>query len=246
MASSNPGPSPRVPPSIPHDKRLAVEVEDHPLDYGDFEGTIPKGQYGGGTVMVWDRGYWDCEDPERAYRKGKLDFTLEGEKLHGGWILTRMRKREGEKRTNWLLIKHRDEFAREGKKNRILDEDTSVASGRSMDEIAAGKGRGPKPFVTAKKIASARKSRMEIPSRCRARIVGEETVSPGGGPKRSLAKEKGFQKKADSFRSEACRLSSRRNYARRWTGRRPGATGSTRSNLTATAFRCGSRAVRSL
>ena len=138
-------------PSLdPHDKRLAVEVEDHPLDYGDFEGTIPKGQYGGGTVMVWDRGHWNCEDPGRAYRKGKLDFTLDGEKLHGGWILTRMRKREGEKRTNWLLIKHRDEFAREGKKNKLLDEDISVASGRSMDEIAAGKGRGPKPFVMAK------------------------------------------------------------------------------------------------
>ena len=84
-------------PSLdPHDKRLAVEVEDHPLDYGDFEGTIPKGQYGGGTVMVWDRGFWHCEDPARAYSKGKLDFTLEGEKLHGGWILTRMRQREGE------------------------------------------------------------------------------------------------------------------------------------------------------
>jgi bifunctional non-homologous end joining protein LigD len=139
-------------PSLdPHDKRLAVEVEDHPLDYGDFEGTIPKGQYGGGTVMVWDRGYWNCEDPERGYEKGKLDFTLEGGKLHGGWILTRMRRREGEKRTNWLLIKHRDEFAREGKKNRILEEDISVASGRSMDEITTGKGRGPKPFVTAKK-----------------------------------------------------------------------------------------------
>src|SRR4051795_4838946 len=68
-------------PSLdPHDKRLAVEVEDHPLDYGDFEGTIPKGQYGGGTVMVWDRGHWNCEDPDRAYRKGKLDFTLDGEK----------------------------------------------------------------------------------------------------------------------------------------------------------------------
>jgi bifunctional non-homologous end joining protein LigD len=146
-------------PSLdPHDKRLAVEVEDHPLDYGDFEGTIPKGQYGGGTVMVWDRGYWDCEDPESAYDKGKLDFTLEGEKLQGGWILTRMRKREGEKRTNWLLIKHRDEFAREGKKNRILDEDTSVASSRSMDEITAGKGRGPKPFVTAKKSRAPAKA----------------------------------------------------------------------------------------
>jgi bifunctional non-homologous end joining protein LigD len=138
-------------PSLdPHDKRLAVEVEDHPLNYGDFEGTIPKGQYGGGTVMVWDRGFWDCEAPKQAYSKGKLDFTLEGENLHGGWILTRMRQREGEKRTNWLLIKHRDAFAREGKKNRILDEDRSVASGRSMDEITASKGRKPRPFVTAK------------------------------------------------------------------------------------------------
>jgi ATP-dependent DNA ligase len=118
-----------------------VEVEDHPLDYGDFEGTIPKGQYGGGTVMVWDRGFWNCDDPEKAYRKGKLDFTLEGEKLHGGWILTRMRNREGEKRKNWLLIKHRDAFAREGKKNTVLDKDASAASGRSMDDIAAGKGR---------------------------------------------------------------------------------------------------------
>jgi bifunctional non-homologous end joining protein LigD len=146
-------------PSLdPTEKRLAVEVEDHPLDYGDFEGTIPKGEYGGGTVMVWDRGYWDCEDPDRAHGKGKLDFTLEGEKLHGGWILTRMRKREGEKRTNWLLIKHRDEFAREGKKNRILDEDTSVASNRTMDEITAGKGRGPKPFITAKKSRAPAKA----------------------------------------------------------------------------------------
>ena len=146
-------------PSLdPHDKRLAVEVEDHPLDYGDFEGTIAKGQYGGGTVMVWDRGYWNCEDPKRAYLKGKLDFTLQGEKLHGGWILTRMRKREGEKRTNWLLIKHRDKFVREGKKNRILEEDTSVASGRSMDEITTGKGRGPKPFVTAKRSRAPAKA----------------------------------------------------------------------------------------
>ena len=138
----------RGPSLDPHDRRLAVEVEDHPLDYGDFEGTIPKGQYGGGTVMVWDRGFWNCDDPQRAYRKGKLDFTLEGKKLHGSWILTRMRNREGEKRTNWLLIKHRDAFAREGKKNKILDEDASVASGRSMDDIAAGKGRGPKAFIT--------------------------------------------------------------------------------------------------
>jgi bifunctional non-homologous end joining protein LigD len=102
-------------PSLdPKDKRLAVEVEDHPLDYGDFEGTIPKGQYGGGTVMLWDRGYWDCAEPAKGFEKGDLKFTLEGEKLQGSWVLVRMRNRRNEKRTNWLLIKHRDDFARQG------------------------------------------------------------------------------------------------------------------------------------
>jgi len=139
-------------PSLdPHDKRLAVEVEDHPLDYGDFEGTIPKGQYGGGTVQLWDRGYWESDDPENGFKKGDLKFTLHGEKLGGGWVLVRMRHdRNGGKRTNWLLIKHRDDFAREGKANRFRDDDKSVASGRTMAEIAAGKGRAPKPFMTAK------------------------------------------------------------------------------------------------
>jgi bifunctional non-homologous end joining protein LigD len=143
----------RGPSLDPHDKRLAVEVEDHPLDYGDFEGTIPKGQYGGGTVQLWDRGTWESEtgDPDKGFKKGDLKFTLHGEKLHGSWVLVRMRNdRTGGKRTNWLLIKHRDDFAREGNANNILDDDASVASGRAMDEIAAGKGKAPKPFMTAK------------------------------------------------------------------------------------------------
>ncbi|WP_456843558.1 DNA ligase D [Bradyrhizobium sp. USDA 4486] len=138
-------------PSLdPHDKRLAVEVEDHPLDYGDFEGTIPEGQYGGGTVMLWDRGTWESDDPDAGFRKGDLKFTLHGDKLHGSWVLVRMRNRGGEKRTNWLLIKHRDEYVREGADNDILDQDRSVASGRTMDQIAEGKGRAPKPFMLAK------------------------------------------------------------------------------------------------
>src|SRR5216684_2738118 len=139
-------------PSLdPHDKRLAVEVEDHPLDYGDFEGTIPEREYGGGTVLLWDRGYWESDDSERGFKKGDLKFTLHGDKLHGSWVLVRMRHdRTGGKRTNWLLIKHRDEYAREGKANKILEEDQSVASGRSMDQIASGKGKAPKPFMTAK------------------------------------------------------------------------------------------------
>jgi bifunctional non-homologous end joining protein LigD len=141
----------RGPSLDPADKRLAVEVEDHPLDYGDFEGTIPKGQYGGGTVQLWDRGTFDAEDFARGFKKGDLKFTLHGEKLQGGFVLVRMRHdRNGGKRTNWLLIKHRDEFAREGEANAILDEDRSVASGRAMAAIAAGKGRAPKPFMTVK------------------------------------------------------------------------------------------------
>ncbi|PWE52935.1 DNA ligase D [Metarhizobium album] len=140
-------------PSLdPHDKRLAVEVEDHPLDYGDFEGTIPKGQYGGGTVMLWDRGYWKPEGsktPEEALAKGDFKFTLEGDRLHGSFVLVRMRHdRNGGKRTNWLLIKHHDEFSVEENGAAILDDNlTSVASGREMDAIASGKGRKPKPFM---------------------------------------------------------------------------------------------------
>ncbi|MFP3547309.1 DNA ligase D [Rhizobium sp. SIMBA_035] len=147
-------------PSLdPHDKRLAVEVEDHPLDYGDFEGTIPKGQYGGGTVMLWDRGYWEPEGnntPEQALAKGDFKFTLEGARLHGSFVLVRMRGREGEKRTNWLLIKHHDDYAVDENGAAILEQnDTSVASGRTMEAIESGKGRKPKPFMTQGSVVEA-------------------------------------------------------------------------------------------
>jgi bifunctional non-homologous end joining protein LigD len=146
----------RGPSLDPHDKRLAVEVEDHPLDYGDFEGTIPESQYGGGTVMLWDRGFWESDDPERGFSKGDLKFTLHGDKLHGSWVLVRMKgDRYGGKRTNWLLIKHRDEYAKEGEDNDILENDRSVASGRTMTQIAQGKGKAPKPFMLAKGKAKA-------------------------------------------------------------------------------------------
>src|SRR5215469_10579971 len=142
----------RGPSLDPADKRLAVEVEDHPLDYGDFEGTIPKGQYGGGTVMLWDRGTWVPEgDAARMLSKGDLKFTLDGEKLHGGWVLVRMRNdKYGGKRTNWLLIKHRDQYARTGHGEAVLEKDHSVASGRAMTAIEKGTGEKPKPFMRAK------------------------------------------------------------------------------------------------
>jgi bifunctional non-homologous end joining protein LigD len=141
----------RGPSLDPADKRLAVEVEDHPLAYGDFEGTIPKGEYGGGTVQIWDRGYWEPQvkgTPEQALAAGELKLTFEGERLRGGWVLVRLRNSRSGNRPSWLLIKHRDEFARPGD-GMLLDADRSVASGRTMEEVGAGTGRGPKPFMTA-------------------------------------------------------------------------------------------------
>ncbi|HEY0328775.1 MAG TPA: DNA ligase D [Rhodopseudomonas sp.] len=208
----------RGPSLDPHDKRLAVEVEDHPLDYGDFEGTIPKGQYGGGTVQLWDRGYWESADPERGFKKGDLKFTLHGEKLHGSWVLVRMRHdRNGGKRTNWLLIKHRDDDAREGHGEEILAKDASVASGRAMEEIAAGKGRAPKPFMlraarakadavwdsnhglaadarAERETPAARRAKpaRATPAKTKAKNTAEKKATPGksaaDGPKEAKAK----------------------------------------------------------
>src|SRR5712672_2902768 len=131
---------PKGPSLDPGEKRLAVHVEDHPLDYGGFEGIIPKGQYGGGTGLLWDRGTWISEgpNPEEAYRKGSLKFRLDGEKLHGSWALVRMGGRAaGERHENWLLIKERDEVAVPGSGNTLVEENPlSVATGRSMDQIA--------------------------------------------------------------------------------------------------------------
>ena len=142
---------PKGPSLDPNDRRLAMEVEDHPLDYGDFEGTIPKGQYGGGTVMLWDRGYWapekGFENVDRALSKGELKFVAEGARMHGGWVLVRTRSDE-RGRASWLLIKHRDEAAVAGDAVGPSDKDRSVASGRTMAEIAAGEGRDATPFMT--------------------------------------------------------------------------------------------------
>ena len=147
----------RGPSLDPHDKRLAVEVEDHPLDYGDFEGTIPEGQYGGGTVQLWDRGYWIPDgDPHLGLKRGDLKFTLAGERLSGGWVLVRMKwDRKGGKRTNWLLIKHRDAAAREGSGDKLLKDPKSIASGRTLKEIALGAGKAPTPFISRKTRVAA-------------------------------------------------------------------------------------------
>ncbi len=144
----------RGPSLVPGIKRLAVQVEDHPAAYNRFEGSIPKGEYGGGTVMVWDRGRWRPEgDPHKGLRKGHLSFHLAGKKLHGGWHLVRMRKRPGEKRSNWLLIKQRDEAARSaGARDILTEQPLSVKTGRTLEEIAHHKRK-------AKRKATKRKQR---------------------------------------------------------------------------------------
>src|SRR5690242_4978381 len=136
---------PKGPSLDPSVKRLAMEVEAHPLEYGGFEGTIPKGEYGGGTVMVWDRGSWTCEgDPHQALAKGRLSFTLSGQKLKGAWHLVRTKRVADDQHGNkagkgWLLFKSRDEHARED--DSLLTEETrSALTGRSMDEIAREEG----------------------------------------------------------------------------------------------------------
>jgi bifunctional non-homologous end joining protein LigD len=128
----------RGPSLVAGDKRLAVHTEDHPLEYLDFEGNIPKGEYGGGTMIVWDRGTWTPEgDPHIGLDKGHLAFTLDGSRLKGKWHLARMRKKPGEKAEPWLLIKSDDAFARAPGAPEITDEDTSHLTGRTSDEVAA-------------------------------------------------------------------------------------------------------------
>jgi bifunctional non-homologous end joining protein LigD len=138
---------PKGPSLDPAVRRLAMEVEDHPIEYNKFEGTIPQGEYGGGTVMLWDRGTYGYggthPDPldglRRGYAKGDLKFVLNGKRLKGSWVLVRMRRDQPGK-PQWLLIKHRDEYAVPGS-DVAAEYQTSVATGRSMEEIAAGRSR---------------------------------------------------------------------------------------------------------
>ncbi|QJP12764.1 DNA ligase D [Starkeya sp. ORNL1] len=157
----------RGPSLVAGEKRLAVHVEDHPLEYGGFEGTIPKGEYGGGTVIVWDRGTWTpIGDAHKGYAKGHLDFELNGEKLHGRWHLVRMHGKPREKRENWLLIKGDDEFARPEEAPDILEErPESVKTGREIADVASEEpGWSSKTGEIAKKAASRRKSKAASPS----------------------------------------------------------------------------------
>jgi bifunctional non-homologous end joining protein LigD len=188
----------RGPSLDPDQKRLAVHVEDHPIEYNSFEGTIPEGEYGGGTVMIWDRGRWIPEaDPHKGYAKGHLEFTLEGEKLHGRWHLVRIKPRPGEKHDNWLLIKAKDDEARSGRGEDILDkEPLSVASGRSMDEIAGGKGKKriwhskPRTAPTSGGTQSQRDFKAELLAAADARTKSKARAAKGSSAGKTRAAKK--------------------------------------------------------
>jgi bifunctional non-homologous end joining protein LigD len=155
----------RGPSNDPDDKRLAVRTEDHPLDYARFEGTIPKGQYGGGTVMLWDNGTWESipgKDPRKTLPEGHLHFILHGRRMQGEWILFRLKPRGKEKGENWILRKVNDAFTG-GSDDLVGIHLTSIESGRSMDEIAAGAAgktaaKPPRPAKGAKTAAKTRKA----------------------------------------------------------------------------------------
>jgi len=156
---------PKGPSYDPSVRRLAMEVEDHPIEYNTFEGTIPKGEYGGGTVMLWDRGTYAAEDGggeeslRDGYERGDLKFVLHGKRLLGAWVLVRTRRERG--RAQWLLIKHRDEYATT-KLDVTKVVETSVTTGRTMDEIATGRSRvwhSSRKKTATKKRAAARRAR---------------------------------------------------------------------------------------
>jgi bifunctional non-homologous end joining protein LigD len=156
---------PKGPSYDPSARRLAMEVEDHPIEYNAFEGTIPEGEYGAGTVMLWDRGTYEAENGggleslREGYERGDLKITLHGKRMLGGWVLVRMRRAGS--RNQWLLIKHRDEFA-SPKIDVVGKAITSVKSGRTMEQIANGRGRvwrnNAKTTTTPRKKPAARKS----------------------------------------------------------------------------------------
>jgi len=184
---------PKGPSLDPADKRLAMHVEDHPLEYGGFEGTIPKGEYGGGTVMVWDRGTWDpVGDPHKGYRDGNLKFTLNGKKLHGGWALVRIRGRQrgDDNGRSWLLIKERDEAARSGSAARVVDaKPKSVSSGRTLDQIATAKGRVWHSSRNGNETAPGETRTPEArPVRARRRARGGDAEKISGARKAALPK----------------------------------------------------------
>lgn len=148
---------PKGPSNSTKDRRLAVQVEDHPFDYKDFEGTIPKDEYGGGVVMLWDEGEWEPQgDVEAMLKKGDLKMLLKGERMKGRWVLVRMKPKEGEADNNWLLIKEKDDFVEP--KDTLQSFDTSIRSNKTFFEIGPEFYEDTKKTTTPKKATTKKKA----------------------------------------------------------------------------------------
>lgn len=226
---------PKGPSLDPNDKRLAMHVEDHPLEYGDFEGVIPPKQYGAGTVMVWDRGTWTPEtDAAQGYAKGRLKFDLDGEKLKGGWNLVKSRGGKYGGEQSWLLFKEADEFARLGAEALIAeDRPDSVITGRSLEEIAAAADRvwhsnksaaanvkdgalrksAPRAVAGLAKVKGAR--RASLPDKVEAQLASPAKSPPTGPAWVHEIKYDGYRMACRIAQHEA-RMVSRND--RDWTG----------------------------
>jgi bifunctional non-homologous end joining protein LigD len=166
-------------PSLdPSDKRLAMMTEDHPVEYGGFEGIIPKGQYGGGTVLLWDHGTWEpIEDPHAGLRKGNLKFRLNGEKLKGGFALVKIKGRDArEAEKTWLLIKEKDEFVRPGY-DITAARPESVTTGRTLEQIAADRDRVWDSGVGEVKVEKAKVTKAKVTKAARRKAVDPSTLA---------------------------------------------------------------------
>ena len=144
---------PKGPSYDPHDKRLAVQVENHPLEYRNFEGLIPKGEYGGGVVMLWDEGFWEPQaDAAEGLRTGSLKVILKGKRLKGKWALIRMKAKADETRSNWLLLKEKDDYSKTG--DGISGFTTSIRTGRTLEEIEKGEGENSPVILLKRRMYS--------------------------------------------------------------------------------------------
>jgi len=209
---------PKGPSLDPSVKRLAVQTEDHPVEYGGFEGTIPKGEYGGGTVMVWDRGTWQPDgEPNAAYKKGHLSFRLDGDKLHGGWHLVRT-QRGGDKQKTWLLFKARDDAARPGDSSLLERASKSALSGRDLKAIAAGKAKVSRKRARPQAAPSSGAKRAPLPRRIEPELATLVRETPTGDDFVHELKFDGYRVIA---RIEAGRVSLLTRNGEDWTERMP-------------------------
>jgi bifunctional non-homologous end joining protein LigD len=175
---------PKAPSPDPAVKRLAIEVEDHPIEYASFEGIIPEGEYGGGTVMIWDRGTWipDDEDVDKALKKGELKFTLNGQKLQGSWVLVRTRAYGHNANRSWLLIKHRDGYA--SKEDIASIRPRSVVSNRLLADIAREAGGNIEKAATGDPKATRARAKASRASEAVGKRQSQRKPKTGGGRSR--------------------------------------------------------------